>query len=139
MSANIPVTNLGHCLTERFTYRFWKRILDLLVSVLVLILLGTSVGADCSGPETEFLGSGLFQAAARGTIRQTILDLQVHHHDTVERGRERYAVVNFTGRTGHPSGPNSAAGGAGRAASAHQCAARRHEPGWTAPGEASLR
>jgi len=39
MDANIPVTNLGHCLTERFTYHFWKRILDLSVSVLVLILL----------------------------------------------------------------------------------------------------
>jgi exopolysaccharide biosynthesis polyprenyl glycosylphosphotransferase len=39
MSANIPVTNPGQRLTERFTYRFWKRILDLLVSVVVLILL----------------------------------------------------------------------------------------------------
>ena len=39
MSANIPVTNLGHCLTERFTYRFWKRTLDFLFSALVLILL----------------------------------------------------------------------------------------------------
>jgi exopolysaccharide biosynthesis polyprenyl glycosylphosphotransferase len=39
MGAKIPVTNLEHCLSERFTYRFWKRILDLLVSVLVLILL----------------------------------------------------------------------------------------------------
>jgi lipopolysaccharide/colanic/teichoic acid biosynthesis glycosyltransferase len=39
MSTNIPVTNLGHCLTERFTYRFWKRVLDFLFSVLVLVLL----------------------------------------------------------------------------------------------------
>jgi exopolysaccharide biosynthesis polyprenyl glycosylphosphotransferase len=39
MCANIPVTNVGHGLTERLTYRFWKRILDLLVSVLALILL----------------------------------------------------------------------------------------------------
>lgn len=39
MDANIPVTNLGQTFTERFTYRFWKRILDFLVSALVLILL----------------------------------------------------------------------------------------------------
>jgi len=33
------VTNLRHCLTKRFAYRFWKRVLDFLFSVLVLILL----------------------------------------------------------------------------------------------------
>jgi exopolysaccharide biosynthesis polyprenyl glycosylphosphotransferase len=39
MTTNIPVANLGRRLTERLTYRFWKRVLDLLLSVLVLILL----------------------------------------------------------------------------------------------------
>ena len=39
MDANIPVTNLGQRLTERFTYRFLKRVLDFFVSALVLILL----------------------------------------------------------------------------------------------------
>lgn len=34
-----PLTNLRNCLTERFTYRFWKRLLDLGVSALALLLL----------------------------------------------------------------------------------------------------
>jgi len=33
------LTNLRNCLTERFTYRFWKRLLDLGVSALALLLL----------------------------------------------------------------------------------------------------
>jgi len=39
MRANVPMTNLTNELTEQFTYRFWKRLLDLLVSGLVLVLL----------------------------------------------------------------------------------------------------
>jgi exopolysaccharide biosynthesis polyprenyl glycosylphosphotransferase len=37
--ANIPVVMLRNCRTERFTYRFCKRLLDLCVGVLALVLL----------------------------------------------------------------------------------------------------
>ena len=73
--------------TEQFTYRFGKRILDLVVSGLVLVVLAPLLALIAAALKLSSSAPVLFETAARGAIGQKILDLQVHNDDALEHGR----------------------------------------------------